>query len=82
MTQSQTQIQKTVADVQKQEIEAKLRYQRALYRGHDTDDPDLKQYFQSLINDYERTHDVPGKKKEDPRQMVLFPADFVGHGLA
>ena len=64
------------------EKEAKLIYQRALYRVHDCDDPDLKQYFESLIKDYEKSHPEVAKKSVASKKVQPLPLDFVGHGLA
>ena len=73
--------EKTKLELQMKETEARLHYQRAKYRIHDTDDPDLKQYFGDIIKDYERKHPEEAPKKEDPRQQLL-PLEFDGHGLA
>lgn len=66
-----------------QELEDRIKYQRAIYRYHDCDDLALKEYFASIIKAYEKKHNV-GKKKEDSRQHFLpgFVKDFDGHGLA
>ena len=76
-----TEAEKRALEEQMKETEARLKYQRALYRVHDTTDPELKQYFQEIIKDYKKTHPEPGKKPEDPRQMKL-ALEFNGHGLA
>lgn len=76
-----TELEKKELEAQMKETEARLKYQRALYRVHDTDDPELKRYFQDIIKDYKKTHPEPGQKFEDPRQMKL-ALDFKGHGLA
>ena len=67
----------------KQEIEERIKYQRAIYRYHDCDDPALKEHFAGIIKAYEKIHNI-GKKKEDPRQQLLpgFIKAFDGRGLA
>ena len=67
----------------KQEIEEKIKYQRAIYRYHDCDDPALKEHFAGIIKAYEKAHNI-GKKKEDSRQQLLpgFVKAFDGKGLA
>ncbi len=42
--------------VKKDESDARLHYERAKYRVHDTDDPALKEYYQQLIASYEKSH--------------------------
>ena len=66
-----------------QELEDRIKYQRAIYRYHDCDDPALKEHFASIIKSYEKTHNI-GKKKEDSRQQLLpgFVKAFDGRGLA
>jgi len=64
----------------KTEIEEHIKYQRAIYRFHECDDPVLKEHFASIINDYEIKHNIH-KKKEDPRQLKL-ALEYDGHGLA
>ena len=66
-----TDMEKRTLEEQMKETEARLRYQRALYRVHDTDDPDLKEYFNNIIKDYVKAHPENGKKPEDPRQQTL-----------
>ncbi len=65
------------------ELEERIRYQRAIYRYHDCDDPALKEHFAGIIKSYEKKHNI-GKKKEDPRQQLLpgFVKSFDGRGLA
>ena len=67
----------------KQEIEERIKYQRAIYRFHDCDDPALKEHFADIIKAYEKKHNI-GKKKEDTRQQLLpgFVKAFDGKGLA
>ena len=31
-------------------------YERAIYRIHDVDDPELKKHFQNIIDSYEKAH--------------------------
>lgn len=64
----------------KREIEEHIKYQRAIYRFHECDDPALKEHFADIIRTYEEKHNVV-KKKEDPRQLKL-ALEFNGHGLA
>lgn len=64
----------------RKEIEERIKYQRAIYRYHDCDDPALKEHFASIIDAYEKAHNI-GKKKEDSRQLKL-ALEFNGHGLA
>ena len=45
-----------MAEVADKSLEEKLRYQRAIYRVHDTDDPALKEHFRGIINAYEKAH--------------------------
>lgn len=79
-----TEVEKKELAAQIEETKSRLVYQRALYRVHDTDDPDLKRYFEGIIRDYRKSHPEPGKKQEDPRQQLLpgFAKEFNGHGLA
>lgn len=65
------------------ELEDRIKYQCAIYRYHECDDPALKEHFASIIKSYEKTHNI-GKKKEDPRQQLLpgFVKAFDGRGLA
>jgi len=72
-----------VNQVRKQEIEERIKYQRAIYRFHEVDDPALKEHFAGIIKDYEKKHNI-GKKKEDSRQQMLpgFVHMFDGKGLA
>ena len=67
----------------KQEIEEHIKYQRAIYRYHDCDDPVLKEHFAGIIKSYEKKHNTY-KEKEDPRQQLLpgFVKAFDGRGLA
>ena len=67
----------------KQELEERIRYQRAIYRYHDCDDPALKEHFAGIIKSYEKKYNI-GQKKEDPRQQLLpgFVKAFDGRGLA
>lgn len=69
-----------VSKEKRQEIKEKLVYQRAIYRIHECDDPELKKYFQSIIYEYEHKH----MKKEDPRQQLLpgFLKAFDSRGLS
>ena len=66
-----------------QELEDRIKYQRAIYRYHDCDDPALKEHFMSIIKTYEKKHNV-GKKKKDSGQQFLpgFVKVFDGCGLA
>lgn len=64
----------------KKEIEERIKYQRAIYRYHDCDDPALKEHFAGIIKSYEESHGLR-KKKEDPRQLKL-ALEYNGHGLA
>ena len=66
-----------------QELEDRIKYQRAIYRYLDCDDPALKEHFASIIKTYEKKHNV-GKKKEDSRQQLLpgFAKVFNDRGLA
>lgn len=64
----------------KQELEERIKYQRAIYRYHDCDDPALKEHFQGIIKAYEKKHNI-SQKKDDPRQLKL-ALEFNGHGLA
>lgn len=79
-----TEAEKQALEAQMKETEERLKYQRALYRVHDTTDPDLKLYFQNIIKDYKKNHPEQFPKKEDPRQQLLpgFAKEFDGHGLA
>ena len=76
--------QKAKLEAQIVETEAKLQYQRALYRIHDTTDPELKARFQNIIVQYRKTHPEEQPKHNDPRQQTLpgFLKEFDGHGLA
>ena len=71
-----TEIEKKTLETQMKETEERLKYQRALYRVHDCDDLDLKQYFQNVIKDYEKKHSKEVKKKSFQTK------DFDGRGLA
>ena len=64
------------------ELEERIRYQRAIYRYHDCDDPALKEHFAGIIKAYEKKHNL--HKHEDPRQQLLpgFVKAFDGKGLA
>lgn len=66
-----------------QELEDRIKYQRAIYRYHDCDDPVLKEHFAGIIKAYEKKHNI-GKKKEDSRQQLLpgFAKVFNDRGLA
>ena len=44
----------------KNETQDRLRYERAIYRLHDTDDPALKEHFRTIIKDYEKAHPKKG----------------------
>jgi len=66
----------------KKEVEERIKYQRAIYRLHDCDDPALKDHFQGIIDSYEKKHNM--KKARVDKQPVLpgFRDIFDGKGLA
>ena len=41
-----------------QELEDRIKYQRAIYRYHDCDDPALKEHFAGIIKAYEKKHNI------------------------
>lgn len=45
-----------MTEVVKRDLEDKLRYERALYRIHEVDDPALKEHFNKIVKDYEKSH--------------------------
>ena len=45
-----------MTEVVKNDLEDKLRYQRAVYRLHEVDDPALKEHFNKIVKDYEKAH--------------------------
>jgi len=45
-----------MVEVVKKRTQEELAYQKAKYRVHDTDDPALKEYYNSIIKAYEKAH--------------------------
>ncbi len=43
-------------EVVNKRTEETLRYERAKYRVHDTDDPALREYYREIIKKYEAKH--------------------------